>query len=246
MSTQPQNTQLPADKEVRSVSHAIEVRKNSDGSRTIAGTAVVYNSLSEDLGFREQIAPGAFTRSLRENPDVFILYDHDMGQVLGRVSSGTATVTDTPTELNFTCKLGNTSFAKDVIDMAERGDVRGVSFGFTAVSEKWSALPDGTPLRTVTEAILYEASIVSSPAYTKPSFNVRAALRNCPLELKSKLTPAPDSSQGEEKRCGCTCGLTGCASLDVGSQNADGVDANLDELGNRALLISLLTRRMTS
>lgn len=45
----------------------IEIRKGADGS-TISGTAVVWNSLSEFMGFFEQIAPEAFTQSLKDFP----------------------------------------------------------------------------------------------------------------------------------------------------------------------------------
>ena len=102
----------------------LEIRKNSDGSRSLEGYAVVWNSLSEDLGgFKERVTRGAFTQSLKDNPDVLCLYGHDSNQILGRVSSGTLTVKQDDTGLKFRCTLPDTSTARDLISLMERGDI---------------------------------------------------------------------------------------------------------------------------
>ena len=54
-----------------------ELRLSPD-SKKIIGYAAVYNRGSEDLGgFIEYVRPGAFDRSLKSNPDVRALIDHD-------------------------------------------------------------------------------------------------------------------------------------------------------------------------
>src|SRR5579863_1460785 len=51
--------------------NSIEVRANTDGSKSVSGIAAPFNAQSVDLGgFIEVIAPGAFTRTLKESPDV--------------------------------------------------------------------------------------------------------------------------------------------------------------------------------
>ena len=65
----------------------------SPNGHTIEGHAVVFNSLSEDLGgFREIIKPEAVDRTLREAVDVRALVNHDAGQVIGRTRAGTLTL----------------------------------------------------------------------------------------------------------------------------------------------------------
>lgn len=56
----------------------------------ISGYAIVYNSPTVIAGeWREQLAPGSLTRTLKESPDVVMILSHDIGRVLGRVSAGT-------------------------------------------------------------------------------------------------------------------------------------------------------------
>ena len=189
-----------------------EIRKNADGSQTIAGYAVRFGSLSLDLGgFKEKIAAGAFTQSLKDNPDVQILYAHDDSKILGRVSSGTATVTQDAEGVRFTCKLPDTTTARDLIALMERQDVSQMSFGFTVVpnGDDWQDV-GGQIIRTVNTAILYELSVVGNPAYTESS----VSLRSCPVTLRSKLTRSDDEYDEDEEDdeeaendngCECTC-----------------------------------------
>ena len=236
-----------------------EVRKNSDGSRTIAGAAVVYNTLSGDLGFRERIMPGAFTQSLRDNPDILIAYNHEIGQILGRVSAGTATVTDTAKSLNFTCKLPNTTWGNDLAVSMERGDVKHMSFGFSVnpSGDSWTSLPNGESLRTVTSAQIYELSAVPLPAYSSSSVGIlRAALRNCPLDIRAKLAASLRDDQltdDDEADIDGICGNDNCEICSVRCTRCTrcGIrcmkhrdDGYGDNIGDRsAKLLALIARR---
>jgi phage head maturation protease len=74
---------------------ATEIRMSTgaDGSQILTGYAVRFNSPSIDLGgFTEICAPGMFTRTLRESPDVLMLRDHNSSQLLGRTTAGTLTL----------------------------------------------------------------------------------------------------------------------------------------------------------
>ncbi len=75
--------------EVRSI-RSFELRAAADDDFALEGTAISYDTLSQDVGgFRERIMPGAFTRSLKEGADVKCLMNHDPNFLLGRTKSGT-------------------------------------------------------------------------------------------------------------------------------------------------------------
>ena len=67
----------------------LEVRRNGSKPPQLVGSALRYDSLSDDMGFRERIAPGAFTKSLASDPDVRALVDHDSSKIIGRSKAGT-------------------------------------------------------------------------------------------------------------------------------------------------------------
>ena len=167
-----------------------EVRKNEDGTRSVAGYFATFNTLSHDLGFREKLLPGAFAQSLRDNP-VQCLFNHDNSKLLGRTESGTLRVREDSRGLRFDVNLPDTSYANDLVALMERGDAYECSFAFNVPNggEQWSELQDGTLLRTISQATLYEGSILVSPAaYPKTSAN----LRSLPANLRGKLKDIAD------------------------------------------------------
>jgi phage head maturation protease len=84
----------------------IRIAPGADGSQILTGYAVRFNSPSVDLGgFTEICAPGMFTRTLRDSPDVLMLRDHNSSQLLGRTTAGTLTLTQDSTGLAFKVTL---------------------------------------------------------------------------------------------------------------------------------------------
>jgi HK97 family phage prohead protease len=177
--------QQPNQREIRSIPVTeLRVATREDGSKVVSGYAILYNSQSVDLGgFREIVAPGALTRTLKENPDVLCLRDHDTKLLLGRTTAGTLTLDDQPTGLYFSCLLPNTSAANDLAESLSRGDISGCSFGFCAVNDTWSDDAQGNIIRTLLDVDLFEISIVSFPAYESTSVSLRSA----PVEIRSRL-----------------------------------------------------------
>jgi HK97 family phage prohead protease len=149
---------------------ASEIRASG---RRLEGYAARFN-VQADLGaFREQIEPGAFTRSL--SGDVLALLDHDTGKVLGRTRSGTLRLSEDARGLHFSLDVPDTQAGRDVLALAERGDLGGMSFGFTvpAGGEEW-----GDNLRRLREVELREISVVSAwPAYPDTEIAVRGIHR---------------------------------------------------------------------
>lgn len=145
--------------------------------RRLVGYAVRWNSLSEIIWdeFREQFTPGAFSGYLTSGNDVRCLFEHDYTQLLGRTKSGTLILTEDDTGLRFELTPPNTQLGNDVLELVERGDIEGMSFGFRALKENWD-ITQSPYLRTVTAAELREITITSLPAY--PESGVEIAHRS--------------------------------------------------------------------
>lgn len=138
--------------------------------RRVEGYAATFDH-EADLGtFRERIAPGAFRSALAG--DILALLDHDAGKVLGRTRTGTLRLTEDARGLAFSLDVPDTHAGRDVLALAERGDLGGMSFGFR--------IPDGGEawagnIRTLRTIDLREISVVSAwPAYEGTEIALRA------------------------------------------------------------------------
>jgi uncharacterized protein len=174
-----------------------EVR--AGGMKTLSGVGCCYRSWSQDLGqFREQVLPGAFTRSIASGQNVDCLRDHDDALLLGRTSSKTLTLSDSTSALGFSCPLPDTVVGRDVQTMCERGDLHQCSFAFSQADDDWDRGSDGMMYRTIRAAILHDVSVVANPAYLAPSCSVRTlaedqemALRKLIVALHRQRKPIP-------------------------------------------------------
>ncbi|MFZ3276605.1 MAG: HK97 family phage prohead protease, partial [Candidatus Sulfotelmatobacter sp.] len=159
--------------ELRAASAAFEV----------AGRALTYNTLSQDLGgFREKHLPGTFARSLASGgSDVKFLQNHDSNLIFGRQANRTLTLSDSPQGLDFVCKLNRESQAhRDLYASVKRGDMNQASFAFAVDNDPDNgdtfSGPDsnGVLTRTVKRAKLFDISVVVSPAFAGDATSVAA------------------------------------------------------------------------
>ena len=138
--------------EVRSLNEVVEQRaydgeiKAAAESRTVEGYASVFNSMSEDLGFREVILPGAFSDVL--DNDVRALYNHDSNYLLARTTSGTLELKEDDKGLYYRFEMPNTSYGNDMLELFRRGDLTQSSFGFTVEKDNWR-MEDGQQVRYI-------------------------------------------------------------------------------------------------
>ena len=151
----------------------VEVR-SEDGMMKLAGYAAVFNDPSLPLPFRESIAPGAFRKTLSETPDVRLLINHE-GLPLARTKNNTLTLSEDEVGLRFDAELPDTSEARDLYTLIQRGDVDQMSFAFRVIRQKWS--PDRSE-RTLTEVSLADGdvSVVTYPAYPTTTVEAREHL----------------------------------------------------------------------
>lgn len=166
---------------------AIEDEK---GLRHIVGYAAVFNSMSEELwGFREKIAPGCFTKTIKED-DIRALWNHDSNHVLGRNKSGTLTLSEDTKGLKIDILPPDAQWARDLMTSIDRGDIDQMSFGFKTVAQLWEGeYPD--EIRTLIEVKLYDVSPVTFPAYP----DTEVGLRSLEEHRKAK-TALPEGANG--------------------------------------------------
>ena len=152
------------------------VEENEDGTVKITGHAAVFDKWSEDMyGFREKVAKGAFTRTIKDGDDVRALWNHDPNFVLGRTKSGTLRLSEDKVGLAIEIDAPTTQTIRDlVLEPMRRGDVDQMSFGFSVVEENWKEGKDKEPdERTLIEVDLYDVSPVTYPAYADTDVAVR-------------------------------------------------------------------------
>lgn len=156
----------------------LECRAARGNPRRLEGYAAVFNSVANLGDFRETVAPGAFRASLASGRDVLALVDHNPSIVLGRSKSGTLRLAEDSQGLSFSLDLPDTQAARDILALAERGDLGGMSFGFDVSDggDEWM----GTS-RTLRAVTLHEISIVQSwPAYSSTVVAARSAAKSHP------------------------------------------------------------------
>lgn len=139
--------------------------------RKLAGYAAVFGQDTRIADFTEVILPGAFSDTLRQGRDILALADHDQRAVLARTRSGTLRLSEDSRGLAFELDVPDTNAGRDILALAERGDIGGASFGFTLGKdgERWQG--DRRELRNI---VLHEISVVQSwPAYSATEVHAR-------------------------------------------------------------------------
>ena len=165
-----------------------------DGTLKIAGYAATFNQEAENLSFREQIAPGAFTRSLESADPIFLLVNHQSDQLpLASTQSGTLKLTQDKVGLRMEANLDPANpRAAELASALTRGDVNKMSFAFS-INPGGESRDGG--VRTITDCTLYEVSVVNMPAYDSTQVGMRSVedeaealeLRKRAMALKVKI-----------------------------------------------------------
>ena len=140
-------------------------------SRHIEGYAIVFNSLSNDLGgFREIIEPTAIDDELIKNSDIVCLKNHNIKLgILARSYHGRGSLKLEIDEhgLHYSFDAPHTQFGDEVLEMVKRGDIAKCSFAFVCGEDVWDKdEKTGEYIRRVKKIKnLYDVSLVYHPAY---------------------------------------------------------------------------------
>lgn len=166
------------------------VVRAADGGDRFSGYASVFNSrtaIGNPLrwGFYEEIAPGAFTKTLAEG-DARMLIDHDSYYVVSRVSAGTLELAEDDKGLRVDSALDDElSYVRDLKANLRNGNITGMSFGFYVIKDEWNsetievegADPVEVDVRIIREVRLIEVSAVTFPAYPETEAELKAVAR---------------------------------------------------------------------
>lgn len=153
--------------ETSSTPVTFEICAADDESPTrLVGHAALFNTLSKDQGgFRNLLHPGAFTKTLREKPDIKALWNHNNDLILGRTTAGTLSVEEDDRGLRFELTPPDSPLGQDATASISRGDVTQVSFGFIVRDHKFTEGTDGLQIREIFDVELFEISPVIFPAF---------------------------------------------------------------------------------
>jgi HK97 family phage prohead protease len=201
---------VPEEREERSQSvltarlEQVEVRESGAGSgqMTLRGHAAVFNRLSHDLGgFRERIAPGAFTNVLDTNPDVHLVWDHDTSLTLARTRNNTLELREDPMGLHVWARLAPTTYASDLATLMDRGDIDQMSFKFMIGAETVELVDGEDPIFTIEEvSSLFDVTVTAQGAYPQTDAQLvrqrlERALNHGRVERRATASAAEEGAQ---------------------------------------------------
>lgn len=196
-----------------------------DGMPVFTGHAAVFDSRTAignplKWGFYEEVAPGAFAKTLQEG-DARFLVDHDTAMLVARVSAGDLRLSEDDTGLATEADLDTElSYVKDLVRNLDKRRITGMSFGFEVIRDEWNTetidTSDGmqaeVEIRRIIEVRLWEVSAVTFPAYDETDAALRAILTRSdpdPLGRRSTLLdrPAPaDATRDDDSQPAATTG----------------------------------------
>lgn len=173
-------------KEIRNFD--IELRNQPD-SRLVEGYAIVFDSLSRDLGGFKEIIDKEALDGVLENSDILCLLNHNEDKgVLARSKYGKGSLTLVIDErgLKYSFEAPNTSLGNELLEGIKRGDITTSSFAFTIDKDEWTKNEDGSYIRTIKKfRELFDVSPVYQEAYSDTSVALRKMQK---LEEKEDLT----------------------------------------------------------
>lgn len=144
----------------------VETRDEA-GQQVIRGYASVWGyeydmyGGPENYGWTESVEAGAATKSLNENDNVRLLFDHE-GLPLATTRAGTLRVEDDKFGLYTEADPDSrSSYSQEIVSRLDRGELDSMSFAFSVVRQEWDAT---YTRRWIREVRLFDVSVVNYPA----------------------------------------------------------------------------------
>lgn len=171
--------------ETKRIDLEFEVKEASEEGK-IVGMASTYNNV--DYG-GDVVRPGAFTKTLQENPtvQVFVNHDHQVGE--WPIGKGTMTEMGRGIRMEADLDMGDQR-AVDLLRKMKMGLMRGLSIGYKTIKEN----PIANGIRELLEVQLVEVSITPFPMNPKAlvtAVKQDPALTEPPASTPPAEPPAP-------------------------------------------------------
>lgn len=152
--------------------------RSQGSTRFLEGHASVFGvrtQLYSDL--EEQVAPGCFTETIQRD-DIRALFNHDPNMILGRNVAKTLEMHEDSVGLAFRVSLGNQTYANNLAESIDRGDIDQCSFGFQTEDDSFdrSVSADGskTVVRTLRKCTLFDVGPVTYAQYPQAKVTARS------------------------------------------------------------------------
>lgn len=157
------------EKEIRNIQNQI-LRSNED-SRLVEGTAIVFDSDSQNMGYYETISANAIDEDTIKRSDVFAYLNHDVNRGVlarSRYGVGSLSLSLESDGLHYRFEAPKTQLGDELLSYLSRGEITTSSFAFTVADggDKWYRDNEGVLRREITKIDrLFDISPVFEPAY---------------------------------------------------------------------------------
>ncbi len=199
--------------EIRTLDCKLSVREagpDAQGeSRTITGTAIVFDAESEVLDdwgyrFREVIKPEACTMEFLNSQDIKMNMLHDRDLTLARCNKGTGSLRLSVDDkgVNFEFEAPKCDIGDRCLEMVRRGDYSGCSFEFWPEDYDVQEREGGKDVKITHKKFraLTALTIGMDPAYKQTSVNARELYDETPAGKKAKADAEEQRKREEQEK----------------------------------------------
>ena len=185
--------------EIRTLDCKLSVREAADPSqgesRTVVGTAIVFDAESEVLDdwgykFREVIKPSAATMEFLNTQDIKMNLLHERELTLARCNKGEGSLRLTVDDkgVNFEFEAPKCDIGDRCLEMVRRGDYSGCSFEFWPDEYDIEERDGGKDVKITHKKFraITALTIGMDPAYKQTSVNARELWENTPAGKREK------------------------------------------------------------
>lgn len=196
-------------REIRTVDCQLSIREAEEGaqgfSRTITGTAIVFNAESEVLDdwgerFREVILPEAATMEFLNTQDVKMNLLHERELTIARCNKGKGSMRLWVDErgVNFEFEAPNCDLGDRCLELVKRGDYSGCSFEF--YPKDYDVIREGDDVKVIHKSFEFISALTigMDPAYRQTSVNARELGK--PVESEEEIKAREEAEKEMQRK----------------------------------------------